>query len=412
MFLNLYRGLPRSVYALFGARIVNRMGDFVRTFLTLYLTRALGLPTALSGTFVMLSAMASSVGAFAAGHFVDSYGRRRIILTSQLASALLIGSCGFLPTGTYIPWLLIAGTFFMGAIRPAVNAVVADITEADRRQSAYGLLYLGTNIGVAVGPMIAGFLFHHYIRWIFIGDAVSTLIAMAVVFSLVPETIPHAGYASSGNTPDIEDLERPERGTFLSILLRRPQLLVFALLGVCINLIYSQHSFALPLYLDSLFGGAGAAQFGLLMSFNAVTVLVATTLVLGATARFPASFNMGLGALCYLTGFGMLAFVSAFTSFGFFFLSTCIWTVGEILVVTNYQVFVASNTPLTHRGRFNGTMNLSFGIGNMLGPPVAGFFLAHVLFSSFWLFVAGASLIVATGYYLLYLRTGVKRRAA
>lgn len=160
------------------------MGDFVRTFLTLYLTRILGLPTALSGTFVMLSAMASSVGAFAAGHFVDSHGRRRIILTSQLASALLIGSCGFLPTGTYIPWLLIAGTFFMGAIRPAVNAVVADITEPDRRQSAYGLLYLGTNIGVAVGPMIAGFLFRHYIRWIFIGDAVSTLIAMAVVFPL------------------------------------------------------------------------------------------------------------------------------------------------------------------------------------------------------------------------------------
>lgn len=36
-----------------------------------------------------------------------------------------------------------------------------------------------------------------------------------------------------------------------------------------------------------------------------------------------------------------------------FLLSTLLWTVGEILQVTNASVYVANNSPISHRGRFN-----------------------------------------------------------
>jgi MFS family permease len=402
MLFSMYRGLPPAIYALFGARIVNRMGDFVRMFLTLYLTRVLELSPQLSGFFVMLAAVSSTGGGFIAGHFIDRYGRRKIILVSQLLSALLIGSCGFLPPGIHIPWMLIGGSLFFGAVRPAVNSMVADITSGDQRQRAFGLLYLGTNIGVAVGPMIAGFLFQNYLRWIFLGDALTTLAAMVTVLFFVPESRPEDEVPQElPEFGEVRDFERSESGNAFILFLKRPQLLFFVLLGILNNLIYSQHAFTLPLHLDSLFGTSGAAKFGQIMSFNALTVISATTLILRLTRRYSSTISMGIGTLFYLAGFGMLAFASDFFPFMLFFVSTFAWTVGEVLVVTNFQVFVAGHTPKSHRGRFNGIMQLSFGLGFILGPAISGIMVQRIDFSRYWLLVALVSLIVAAGYCLL-----------
>ncbi len=42
---SMYRGMPRSIYVLFFARIVNSIGSFVYPFLTMFLTDKLGLST-------------------------------------------------------------------------------------------------------------------------------------------------------------------------------------------------------------------------------------------------------------------------------------------------------------------------------------------------------------------------------
>ncbi|MEW5818540.1 MAG: MFS transporter, partial [Spirochaetota bacterium] len=48
----LYRGLPRSIYILFFARIVNCMGSFVFPFLTMFLTQKLELSTGEAGIII------------------------------------------------------------------------------------------------------------------------------------------------------------------------------------------------------------------------------------------------------------------------------------------------------------------------------------------------------------------------
>ena len=65
-------------------------------------------------------------------------------------------------------------TFFNGAARPVNTALLTDITRPEERSAAFSLLYLGINIGVAAGPILAGFLFNNYRRWIFWGDGLTT----------------------------------------------------------------------------------------------------------------------------------------------------------------------------------------------------------------------------------------------
>jgi len=45
--------------------------------------------------------------------------------------------------------------------------------ETETRRAAFSLSYLGVNIGVALGPLMAGWLFTHTLSWMFWLDGVS-----------------------------------------------------------------------------------------------------------------------------------------------------------------------------------------------------------------------------------------------
>jgi len=73
----IYAGLSSSIYILFIARIINRMGDFIHMFLTLYLSQVLLLDESRIGFFVMLSAVSTLGGAFIGGKLSDQAGRKK-----------------------------------------------------------------------------------------------------------------------------------------------------------------------------------------------------------------------------------------------------------------------------------------------------------------------------------------------
>lgn len=62
-----------------------------------------------------------------------------------------------------------------------MDAMVADILPPEKRQTGYALEYLGINIGVALGPLLAGMLFKRMLPLLFIGDAITSFIAVFLV---------------------------------------------------------------------------------------------------------------------------------------------------------------------------------------------------------------------------------------
>ncbi len=379
MFLRIfpYKGLPVPVYVLFFSRIVNRMGDFVRFFLTLYLTGFLGMDEKSAGFIITLSGLASMAGNIAGGKLTDHAGRKKVMLGAQVCSAAFIGFCGFIPDSALLPWLLIVSQFFCGAVRPVSSSMVMDLTVAEQRQKAISLLYLGINIGVAVGPLIAGFLFNNFRRWIFWGDAATTIIAVLLVAFLVPESMPAAG-----NDESLPEQERHEEGSVFKVLLKRPVLAIFLASSVLMAFIYSQASFTLPLQCSKVFPGDGARIFGILMSANAVTVLVLTPVVLKIFGNRKPLSNLVTGSLCFAWGFGMLYRMDAGISW--YLLSTVIWTIGEIIMVTNEGVFTAAHSPVNHRGRINGIRNMMHSAGSAATPLLSGIFISAVSLRAVW----------------------------
>jgi MFS family permease len=387
LFIKTYSGLSPAIYVLFIARIINRMGDFVHLFMTLYLTRIMGFEVRTVGFFIMITAASGILGSIFGGKLSDHVGRKTVMVGSQFTSAAIVGVCGFLPSTMAIPVLLIVSNFFKGAVRPASRSMLTDLSKAEERQKAFSLLYLGTNFGVAIGPMIAGFLFRNHLPWIFWGDALTTILAFALVLKYVPESQPSEKEILETNN---NDLEKADNTTAVKAFLKRPVLVFFSIFTVMANFIYAQMTFSLPLHLNDLFNEQGAEVFGYLMSFNAVIVLIFTALVLNITKRLKAVYNMAFAALLFAVGFGALSVISSFQGF---IITTFIWTIGEILMVTNGSVYIANHTPINLRGRFNAITGLVFGLGYIAGPYISGIILASGTISDLWIFILFFSLL-------------------
>ena len=400
--IDTYRGLPRNMYIMFGATVINRFGDFVMPFLTMYLTIKIGLSIEVAGIIVTVCSLIGIPSSLIGGKLADEIGRKRTYMIAQAGAALALVPCAFLTNPAVIVVFLMLSTFFHGAVRPPMNAIITDMLSPEQRQSGFSLQYLGINIGVALGPIVAGFLFKNLLPLLFIGDALTSFIAMFLIWRNVKEV-----KADELKKTVYTEQEKEEKGNVLTALLKRPQITFFLLTYIIYSFIYTQHRFSLPLTAEAIFGESGASKFGILMSINAFTVLFCTVGVTSLTKRFRPLINITIAGIFYAMGFGMLGFVN---SYPFFILSTVIWTIGEILVVTNFGVYLADNSPSNFRARFNAIGSLSWSIGAALGTSIAGKFIEEIGLNYIWPLTFILSLIGIAGMYSIYIN-GLRRRA-
>lgn len=391
-----YRGLPSPLYVLFIATVINSAGMFVFPFLTLYLTGKLGLSQGETGTFLMLVSLAYIPSNYVGGKIADRFGRKKLMVISQIISGLLYIPCGFPGIGRAVRWFILASVVFDGLTDPARTAMMTDMTTPENRRPAFSLAYLGHNLGFAIGMIIAGFLFEHATSWMFWGNAIAILLAVTLVMLKVPETKPsreqiEASYGSGAS-------DEAHRGNLLQALVSRPYLIVFTLLTGLYGFVYAQHRFALPLQTKAFFGASGAVIYGTLMTLNASMVIVLSTPIMTLTQRWKPINAVAFAGILFALGFGLVGLAP---SVPLMYLTTALWTLGEIVNATNEGTYVANHTPISHRGRFNAILPLLGGLGWTISPQAIGVFSDTFGLRTVWPVLGGIALIAAGGIWYL-----------
>ncbi|HCG64313.1 MAG: hypothetical protein CVV48_04435 [Spirochaetae bacterium HGW-Spirochaetae-4] len=383
-----YRSLDRSIHILFVARIINRFGDFVQMLLVLILTVSIGMEAHLAGLFATLTVLAASVGQLVGGIVADKFPRKHVMVSCQLAVAVLYASCALLITESpmTVAYLILVSSPFRGATWPISHALVADYSHGEiERAKAFSLLYLGSNIGVAVGPLVAAFLFSRNLPLLFLVSSSTLVIASSLLGFLLPRHPMETDLVPSESHGKQKSLWRLFFGNRMLVL--------YVVAFTLYNFIYVQHGFALPLQMNSIFGTqAGTEGYGWLMSVNALTVLLMTAFVIHLTLRVSRAISMAIGCLFYVVGFGLYAVCSSLPAF---LGATFIWTIGEILLATNGNVFVNQHAPSTHRARFNSIVSVTTGLGSTLGPFAGGMILAHATYAFLWMVMVGTAILIS-----------------
>ncbi len=399
-FLGSFLSLDPSIRVLFAVRLINSMGNFVFPFLTLLLTVKLGYSENQTGRFMSIAALLAGIGMLAGGKAGDFFGKRQTLAFLQLVSAVILGFCAFLGLVPIVPFLIAVAYILLQTSWPIFNALVADLCAGDQRRRAYALLYWGNNIGFSVGPLLAGYLFNAHASWMFVGNAAS-LGLVSLLLLLAVKSGPRGGLqtpsASDEKAVDNAD-EAPESGSLVQALIKRPLILAFTGVNLLLHLVYVQHLFALPIFLNDIFGSAGPALYGQVMTTNGLTVVICTGIVGIVLAGRRASVNIALAALLYAAGFGMLFFCFRGPAV---LISTVIWTLGEIISATNVQVFIAGRTPRSHRGRINAFIGFVSGWGSVAAPLLAGAYIGAFGSHAFWPLNAAIALLAALLIFLI-----------
>ena len=363
--LTTYKGLPREIYILFVARIINCLGNFVYPLLALILTQKIGLTPAKAGVIVTLMAVSQVPSLMIGGKIADSIGRKKVIIIFQTLGGFFYLVCGFMKPSIFVIIIIVIAANCYSMAAPAYDAMIADITTPKNRKSSYSLLYMGMNIGVSVGPILAGYLFKNYLSVLFIGDAITSFLSIIIMYIFIKETT-----RSKNIVIDKErELEKYEEGSVISVLLKRPMILYFSIIMLIYSFSYSQWSFTLPLQMAALFKGNGAKFYGFVASINGFAVIIFTPIITTLLHKVKALKVIAIGGIFYAVSFGMFGVISKLPMF---FIAIFIMTIGEILITTNQGTFIANNTPSSHRGRINAIIPIITGAGYAFGPAVMG----------------------------------------
>ncbi|HLW21735.1 MAG TPA: MFS transporter [Sphaerochaetaceae bacterium] len=395
--LHLYRGLPKPIYALFFATIMNGLGIFVYPFMVLLLTQHLGYSDAWTGAFMSIAALAYLPGSFIGGKLADRIGRKRVMVYSQLLASAMFVVCGFLGTSNLIPLFIFFNLMFDGATDPARSALMTDCTTQTNRQVSFSLNYLGYNIGFTLGPLIGGVLFYRAPQWLFFGNAIAGFLAIIYVALTVPESKPDQAVIEASY--DSDSTERGHPGGWIQALLSRPRLLLLAVCITFFSFSYSQSLFALPLYTTRLYGEMGATLYGSIMSLNAIVVVLSNAFIVMFLRKFHPLRNIALAGLLYAIGFSCLGLVQQ--PHWFFVLAT-IYTLGEVIDATNTHYYIANNTPISHRARFSAILPVIMGIGHAVAPLVGGQISSRYGLELLWILVGITALTGTIGVLILY----------
>lgn len=382
-------GLPRQFWWLWTSTLVNRLGGFVVTFLALYLTVERGYSAAYAGLVAALFGLGGAVGAVLGGVLADRVGRRSTLLAAQLGAALTTAVLGFVTDQVSIAVVAALVGLTGNASRPAMSAMIADLVPPADRVRAFSLSYWAVNIGFGVSAAAAGFIAAEGYLWLFLGDALTTVLCALVVFVKAEETMPVPDERPAAGAPAAP-------GTTLVDVLRDRRFTVLVGLTFLFALVMQQASSTLAIDMGA--HGLTARQFGLVAAVNGVVIVLLQIPVTRMLRARSSAALLGAGALLLSWGFGLTVFA---TSVGLYAVTVVVWTLGEIVHAPASMSAVADLAPAHARGRYQGMFTLSWSAAAFAGPLAGGLTLQYLGRDSVWLGSAALGMVAAAGYYLL-----------
>jgi MFS family permease len=393
----IFERFERGIWVINFVGLLNSMAiSMSLPFMALYLHEKRGVSMAMVGVIILVTGLGSGVASLFGGSLSDRLGRRPLlIITFSLCLVMFIGMAVLIGYRAPVLVLVVMYTLVRSAMsmqRPAIQAIVIDLSPKERLAEAYGFLRIGGNLGFAIGPAIGGFMaaFLSY-AWIF--GLAGLIMGLALIFLL-------AFFRESFH----QHLERVNIGSVFLVAKNR-NLLVFTILSLLLFLVMGQLSSTLSVYAVSV-AGFSTAQYGFLLTLNGGMIVILQYPLSRFMERFALYKPIMLGAFLYGIGYLLLSWVG---DYKLALLSMAIITAGEITFAPTASAVVGEMTSGNWRARYMAFFGLSETLGWALGPLIGGVLLDR--FPSQPLVVWGGISILAFVALIGFQRWGVAQTA-
>ncbi len=381
-----FEGLSREVWILAVVILINRSGMMVLPFLALYSTNELGFDFAQAGIVTGMYGAGSLVGSWLGGVLTDRIGFYRV-----LSWSLIIGGLGMASLFLYHDFYVLCGAIFItstisDASRPPLMAAVSLFSKPENQTRAISLIRMAINLGISVGPALAGFLAGSVgYTWLFILDGFT---CMSAAIFLILMLSPH----QKKRRMEQQSTDKSHNKTVLS-----DHIYFLFLVVTGINIVaFIQILSTVPLYFQEGLAMT-EAQIGIFFTFNGLMVFFFEMPLVAFSQKRWNPFNsmifgailIGLGHLFLNLPLHWLVIVSGYNILVSF---------GEIINFPFGNSLALSRAPSHQKGKYMGLWAMMFSSSFILAPILGTRLVEGVGFFSTWLIIAGLSFLMVPGF--------------
>lgn len=354
-------------------------------FLTVYASSKLSMPMAAIMGLMSFNSVAGLVSSILAGSLVDRFGRKGVMTVGLVGAAAVYAGYIFATQYWHFVLLLIFAGFFSPLYRVGTNVTVADVVEAEHRAHAYSITRMGHNIGVALGPILGGFVLAKSYNIGFISASLALLVYGAIVVIFIKETMPTQNARESLREQFLIYKEALKNLRFSWMIVSHTLMEICSTFMWVMLAVHMKNNFA---YNEDVYRW--------LPTTNALMVILLQVVITRFVQRWRDTKVMILGAMFYPISMLIIAFSNHFWGF---WLSMVVLTMGELIVSPTASAYVANLAEPEKRGRYLGMFSLTWPLAMAVGPVTGGFLSDKIGITAPWLAAAVVGVLAVLSFW-------------
>jgi MFS family permease len=344
----------------FGMLISTIGSSMIWPFLMIYVRQRVDMPLTQAASLMTINATAGLIAAFVAGPITDRIGRKWVMVISLTGTGAVYFFMSNADSYLNFALLMTMNGIFNPLYRVGADAMVADLIASEKRPDAYALMRLSNNAGIAIGPMIGGFLssISYTITFILAGSGM--LIYSLLIAFFAQETLPQRVSPSENIMKTFGGyLQVFHDSKFLSFVG------AFILAQMCALMIW----ILMPVYANGIYN-VSESQYGFIPATNALMVVFLQVYVTNITKRHRPLPVMAVGTFFYTIAVGSVALSHSFIGF---WINIVVMTVGELILMPTASAYAAGLAPVEMRGRYMSVVGLSWSAAAGIAPLMGGY---------------------------------------
>jgi len=295
------------------------------------------------------------------GELSDRYGLKPLLILGTLGNGLTM--IGFaLSSSLETLYLFRAlGGILSSATLPTAMAFIGDSTQEDERGAGMGIIGAAMGVGMVLGPGIGGMLGNTSLQAPFFLSAALSILAMALIWFLLPESLPSAKRTTA-------------RQRFRGPQLKAMWLALFGPIGFLFVLAFI-HNFALTnfegifAYYAEIRFGYGSQIIGMILTIIGLTSAVVQGVLTGIATRKWGDVAVVKASL-FASIFGFLLMLTAYNLFTVI-LMTSLFILSNAMLRPAVSSLISKRAD-TGQGMAMGMNNAFMSMGRVVGPLWAG----------------------------------------
>ncbi len=357
----------------------------VLPFMSLYLLEDLDWTKSMAAVATACFGLGNLAGAIVGGWLSERFPPIKLMFGS-----LLLGGLCFILMAYIQSFYLLCGWIFITVLvsdilRPAAMVAISEFSTKDNLARGISLLRIAINLGIAIGPFVAGIMIEKVgYQFIFFGDGVTCIFAGFALYLLFKET-----WSFKPTKIPLEENPNSMMSAY-----KDGYYLLFLFFNMLMLIIFFQILYSVPVFFSEVYK-MSENQIGIFFAMNGLLIFALEIPIIYALEKKKLDYDPLLWGMVLIG----ISFVFLLLPMPHFWISVILFnlfiSIGEILNFPFISTLSIIRGEKRNKGSYIGSMASMFSIAIMLAPLVFLPFVDVIGYKVTWIISIAVCLLMA-----------------